>query len=81
MIFKISFVNFLLHKFYSLRYTSVVYKADTLTGQSEKKKFSHALEQELISSNVEFSCIVVMQFEMLYLNKYTQKHSKKVHSK
>jgi len=38
MIFKISFVNFLLHKFYSLRYTSVVYKADTLTSQSEKKK-------------------------------------------
>lgn len=71
------FVNFLLDKFDSLRYMSVVYKADTLTGQSEQKHFTHALEQELFSSNLKFSCRVVIQFAMLHLYKYTKKCSKK----
>lgn len=52
------FVNFLLPKLDSLWHISVVYRLDTVIVKI--KQFTHALEWELFSSTLKFSCIILI---------------------
>lgn len=73
------FVNFLLPKLDSLWHISVVYRLDTLIVKI--KQFTHALEWELFSSTLKFSCIILIQLAILHLYKCNKKWSKGKHSK